>query len=1008
MRNAIHRLLTDLAVAAGLFLLVALTFCPMLFSQSSEPTSTISTKVNEVSIDLVVRSGKNPVLDLTPQDFVVSDAGTPVKVSSFRLVDQNSASSLFTLVFDKLDSAAAANARKIVSEVLKQIPESGFVLSVLSVQGQLQLRQGFTSDRSLINQAVVDATQDSLKMETKEGVSGKDLVTAAKRGRDASGKTMTAEQRLQAQVLLAALQDAQHIEREAHPKPALAGLLAVVRSQRKLPGLKIVFFITPNPSSASQDGGMMAQIVSAANRSAVHIVTIDANTRNDEAGQYMEAFNQMKSVMAMKDNTGVVMTQTQSTGSQTQPPPGPANVQSPQAPMGAMGTTITPTLALDKAHYESLDMPGSRPSSPICKLAEQSGGFCIRMGQNPKDPIRGLVQDMASYYEASFVPAVKEYDGKFHAIKVKAVRPGLKLKTRSGYFALPPEPEFAIEAFEQPLLTMLTQPTLPHDLQFEARSLQLGESEDGNTNAVVVQVPLAQLETHDDPNTNLYSTHVSVLAQIKDNSGQVIQHFAQDIPQHGALDRKERGVADNLRLHWQFVADPGEYVLEVAVLDRNSGKASALRSTFQVADGSRVPFLSDLSLVAHTEPLPPGGDSDDILRYADARVVPELSREVPKGQKDIFIFSTVHADARSNERPQLQLILSRNGQPMAQAPLLLKTAQTEDAIPYVASIHTASLPAGSYQVTERLTQGQAVTEKNVAFEIPGPEFATSLAPSNVATPPSSSMVSDQNLGVADAALALTRSASLAITELPPGSANKPSPEAFQALVSAATTYALRYSKSLPNFVCMETTQRSIDKDGHGDWKLQDSYAELLRYDGHGESRTLLTSKEQRGMGENGPDTSLPFSTGELGGLLNLVFQPGSKTSFEWQGVARLGSESAQVLRYVVSPKNATMGLRESRSRVFNVGVHGLVYVDPTTGGVRRITLEADNIPPQCLFHFVTMMVDYEFVTIGAHDYLLPMRAALSLRRGNKRTELNEIAFRDYRRFASQVKILPMK
>jgi hypothetical protein len=51
-----------------------------------------------------------------------------------------------------------------------------------------------------------------------------------------------------------------------------------------------------------------------------------------------------------------------------------------------------------------------------------------------------------------------------------------------------------------------------------------------------------------------------------------------------------------------------------------------------------------------------------------------------------------------------------------------------------------------------------------------------------------------------------------------------------------------------------------------------------------------------------------------------------------------------------------------------------------------------------------MTVDYDYVAISARDYLLPVRSAVSLQRGRKQIELNEIAFRNYRRFASRTKI----
>ena len=47
----------------------------------------------------------------------------------------------------------------------------------------------------------------------------------------------------------------------------------------------------------------------------------------------------------------------------------------------------------------------------------------------------------------------------------------------------------------------------------------------------------------------------------------------------------------------------------------------------------------------------------------------------------------------------------------------------------------------------------------------------------------------------------------------------------------------------------------------------------------------------------------------------------------------------------------------------------------------------------------------EIVAINNHDYMLPVGAQVILRRGHKETDLNEIEFRNFRRFGSNVKIL---
>jgi hypothetical protein len=67
----------------------------------------------EVSLDLLVHDEKNrPVLDLQSTQIAVTDDGTPVKLSSLRLVKADAAPSehKVTLVFDRLDSAGDKNA----------------------------------------------------------------------------------------------------------------------------------------------------------------------------------------------------------------------------------------------------------------------------------------------------------------------------------------------------------------------------------------------------------------------------------------------------------------------------------------------------------------------------------------------------------------------------------------------------------------------------------------------------------------------------------------------------------------------------------------------------------------------------------------------------------------------------------------------------------------------------------------------------------------------------------
>jgi hypothetical protein len=73
--------------------------------------------------------------------------------------------------------------------------------------------------------------------------------------------------------------------------------------------------------------------------------------------------------------------------------------------------------------------------------------------------------------------------------------------------------------------------------------------------------------------------------------------------------------------------------------------------------------------------------------------------------------------------------------------------------------------------------------------------------------------------------------------------------------------------------------------------------------------------------------------------------------------------------------------------------------------VRRITKVADKVPPKFLIREASVSVDYDYVVLNNHDYMLPIGARILLRNGRWELDLNEIEFRSFRRFGSSMKIL---
>jgi len=530
----------------------------------------------------------------------------------------------------------------------------------------------------------------------------------------------------------------------------------------------------------------------------------------------------------------------------------------------------------------------------------------------------------------------------------------------------------------------------------------------GNENALVVEVPVDELETRDDPNANLYSLHVSIVAQVKNQAGEVIEHFSEDVPRHGALDSKGTAQSELITLQRHFTAEPGKYTLETAILDRNSEKAGAHRQEFEIPGQAAGPGLSDVTLVQRVDPLPSELESTEPLQYGNGKVIPSLSGLVPHGTKNISFFFMVHPDPSSTEQPTLEMEVLKSNEPIAQVPLHLLKISGPGSLPYLASIQSSSLPSGEYEVIEKLTQGGKTAERGLTFRIEGPELASASAPdgaTGAAQPQNdaSELATSGQPPETDA----RNGRHLVITALPAGAVPPPSAEELETIVGGARKRALDYSMSLPNFMCVEVTSRSVDQSGNGNWKHRDSIAELLTYHDKQESRSTLEVNGKRSSLKRAEmNSTWPMSIGEFGALLNLVFAPSSKTQFEWKEAGTLGDGSGtlQVLSYRVAKENATLDLSEGNNSRVGVGFHGLVYIDAATSGVRRITVEADGLPRAFSMHAATMSVDYDYVTIAGRDYLLPVHSTVSLQRHRRQIELNEITFRNYRRFASRAKI----
>jgi VWFA-related protein len=978
-----------------------------------EQITGISTNVNEVSLDLVVHDKRhNAVLDLKSGDLVVTDDGVPVNLTGFHLVKGDAATGrghLVTLLFDPFGGATARSARIIAQKIIAALPNAGYTYAVLDCNSRLRLIQGFTEDASSVQRAVTVETESrpitmtssiTLNLGTtvdKAAEEGRikassdaerSLIAVALTGMDSGGRHVQPSQRALAETLMTALRESQSIAQEQHARLAFAGLLALVKSQQGIGDRKVIIYFTHNQQLDSASKKILETISSEATRASVSIYTVDmdsisSGSSSDEANALLNA----------QTNAGTPLAQEAGT-----PIAGPTPITGPhgnnQGAVWGAQQDIQVMTDFMRSSGEDRTNPFDDTKSPMADFSKATGGAYIDAQVSTKKQLQQLAEDLATYYQASYIPPFKDYDGKFRTIAVKPLRAGLTIQTKTGYFALAAGADAGVQPFEGPLLKSFTAPALPTDVKFHAAVLRFGDLPDGNSNTVGVEVPLAALQTKVDAQTKLSSVHVAIVAQIKDASGMVIEHYSEDISKRGVAETLDRDKSATISMERHFITVPGKYTMEVGVLDQNSGKAGAQRTEFEIPSQAGAVSLSDMVLVrkiegSHVE------DDDPLepLRYEHQKVTPNLMGEQPANVRDASMFFILHPDPASNESLTLEMELTHNGKAGKRTPLLRSDGE-HAPIPYLASIGSRALPPGEYEVKAFIKQGSQSAEQSGHFTVTGtPGTQTASSDSEFLEDPEfSADTGDRTTGPPP------HPASQLAIVAPAKATPAPAQDEAQTLIEAARERALSFSDSLPNFVCTEVTRRSVDMNGDGKWRVRDTLVELLSYRERVETHTTL---EVNGKASEMDRSTLKgtFSAGEFGGVLMAVFRASSKADFRWKETDALNGAAVQVYDYRVDRGNSTFSVTGSNGKQLVVGFHGQVFVDSGTRRARRVTLSADDLPADFPTHATSIAVDYDYVAISGLKYLMPVSAELQLSEGRHEALVNTMEFRDYKHFS---------
>jgi VWFA-related protein len=690
---------------------------------AAQQTPTIKSSTEEVLLDIVVRDKKGkPINDIKPDDLNITDNGAKQTVNSFRLVQGAEAIShtgekvaldpmrqvrLVTLAFESMgEPDQRLNARKAAIDLIKGDQGTNVFYAVVMINSQLMVLQQFTNDKASLTKAIERATagtsastliseSNSIKADlqrylagptnglgvvgTAEGATTPNVPTV-NTGQGAPANTSSyGAANVQAK-LVSVMLDMLHMDSSITDgsRLSLESLKSLVLGLGNVPGRKSVLYFTWGLYMPTNLDEMFRNLMSMANRNNVTFYTVDT-----------------RGVLTYAQNSGAASALA-----------GAANASKADVTSNGGGSTKYEMQSSDNAENSMRD----NAQLPLRDLAESTGGFLVGDSNDLRVPLRRINEEISSYYEISYSPAIANYDGSFRKIKVDVPgRKDLVVHARSGYFALPPEVRASgLQVFELPLLKAISDGLSSKDVDYRAAPILLKPQAAGTETEVIVEVPLRTLQTKTETTktATTLNVHCSLAALVKDDKGQVVQKMTRDRSLQVTEAQMKGG---NFFEKLSAVLPPGKYSLQTAVMDRESGKIGAQTSEFTVEAKSKGVSVSSIAPVRSYNPNQKPADANEPFQYQGGSITPMLNSVVVVANENAILplFFTVYTDSAISAKPTMEIEFLQNGKELGKLPLPLADADSQGRIQTVFSVPAGKFPEGVFELRAVAHQGDS-------------------------------------------------------------------------------------------------------------------------------------------------------------------------------------------------------------------------------------------------------------------------------------------------------------
>ena len=251
-------------------------------------------------------------------------------------------------------------------------------------------------------------------------------------------------------------------------------------------------------------------------------------------------------------------------------------------PIDARGLITSPL-----ADPSSIGPPSQAQSAPFARefsrkatmnrLADDTGGKVFYQTNDLNGALQAAVNDAQSYYWLSYYPERKKWDGKFRTIKIMMTDHRLKVRHRTGYYAV--DPASWRKAGDEKLISLSDLHALSNTgVLFYAHPIRPDKKGQDVTVELLIDPHTVSLE-----NGSAYSTNLDFQIGAFTSDGK-LAHLESQTAKADELrpETYQQFLRSGIPARFQLALKPGNYVLHVAVRDNTNGHIGSLEMPLQI------------------------------------------------------------------------------------------------------------------------------------------------------------------------------------------------------------------------------------------------------------------------------------------------------------------------------------------------------------------------------------------------------------------------------------------